>query len=189
MRLMPKYLENIFPDNVVHTIVIFIILFLIAKTIEFVISGNLRVRKHKELRRDFDLAKIEKVTYQIRDLAIEYRREGISQDKMFEIGHSITARLDFLDQLLFRLFEFDESMRNATFDSYIKFSNACTGNDFLSKNSQKIPQLSKIIESNAYKLVDLTMRLRRNLPFEKREFNIIKRIYLKVFPIQEVKLD
>ena len=152
-----------------QTIIIFIICYTIAKIGEFFILSNQRVRKDIELRRDLDVSKIEEVTFQIRDLALKYRRENTSSEKKVEFGNSITARIDYLDDLIYRLFEFDMIKRDAVYEIFAKYCHACSGFDFFGENSSNIPQLSNVIESYAYELVDLSMNLRRKLPFEKNK--------------------
>ena len=153
--------------NLIETILIFVVLLAVSKFAEIFLAKKQRIRSDIELRRDFDISKIEEISLQIRDLALKYRTETIPLNEKQKVGHAIAARFSYLDVLINRLFG---SQNRITFEISVimdRFNEACSGFDLLSGTEIDSSVLAKRIEWNTYAIIELTLHERRNLPFEK----------------------
>ena len=155
--------------NFFDTVIIFLLLFAGTKFLDSFFLKKQRKRQEIELQRDFDISKIEEVTFQIRDLAIKFRIEKFtSQEKKIAIAFAITARLKYLDKVINRLFAWHEDMSNKVSPIYDELHEACSGYDFLSTARNDLSNLTQRIEFCSYEIVEVTLRERRKLPFEKK---------------------
>ena len=153
--------------NLIETFLIFVVLFAVTKFAENFLARQQRMRSDIELRRDFDIAKIEEITFQIRDLALEFRTEVIPQNEKQKVSHAMAARFSYLDVLINRLFSSHDEIISKFTPICEEFSLACSGYDILNEAKVDSSRLAKDIELNTYVIIEMTQQERRSLPFEK----------------------
>lgn len=130
------------------------------KLAENFISWKFDKRRSTERQRDEDVLLVEKVVFEIRDLAKEYwasegrdqSAEGAISGRLLFVGSTIDELLAANDQLL----------RNAQM-ALNRFDVACSGGQFGSANRQPEPSRSSAIESSAYTLIHHVSKGRRGL--------------------------
>ena len=153
--------------NLIETFLIFVVLFAISKFAENFLSRRQRMRSDIELRRDFDISKIEEITLQIRDLALKFRTEVISINEKQKVSYAMAARFSYLEVLINRLFKSHIEIISKVTPIFDEFNLACSGYDLLNEAKVDSSRLAKDIELNTYVIIEMTQQERRSLPFEK----------------------
>ena len=153
--------------NLTETIIIFIVLFAMSKFAENFLSRRQRIRTDIELRRDFDISKIEEITLQIRELALKFRTEVISISERQKVSYALAARFNHLEVLVNRLFKSHDAVISRVTPICDEFNLVCSGYDLLSEAEIDSSSLAKDIEWITFSIIELTHHERRILPFEK----------------------
>lgn len=120
--------------------------------------------KRKEEQRNSDLIRIEAVVFEIRDIAVMYWDQSGAADKQAVRAGAIVGRLTFIFSLIDELFSEQEYYRKRVNVAATKFHEACTSGEFQVRARSSDPERSRSIETEAYALVHLTAKLRRQLP-------------------------
>jgi len=117
----------------------------------------------REIQRDSDLAAIERVAFEIRDLATRYWSDdpNHSLDKVSE--GAIVGRITFLTELSDELFSVSVNSQREMHIAVNRFDVSCTFGDFGSSSRTSDTGKCRDIEIAAYRLVRLAKALRRKL--------------------------
>ena len=126
-----------------------------------------RYETNIEVIRDADIKAIEVVSYEIRDFVCKYWSVDLDETELQVIGASIIGRIGYLGALFERLFENDEQKLATINLLYKRYCSVCMGKDFLTKSRKQDQRLPQVVERLTYEIIDMGIRLRRELKFEK----------------------
>lgn len=133
----------------------------VVKAIELGVSFLFDKRRVREAQRDADAAIIEKVAFEVRDLALAY---WATSGKDQKAEGAISGRLLFVGSTVEELLK--PSSNEDLWDAQValnRFDVACTGGDFGSVGREPNLGNSATIEHAAYNLVHLICKFRRRL--------------------------
>lgn len=122
----------------------------------------------QEAQRDYDVELIEKVVFEIRDLATGYWCTA-GQDQKLE--GSIVGRLTFVASLIDGLYKSHLDELRTMQMHMNRFDQACTSDDFGSVDRASNAGMCRDIETTAYNLVHTAMSSRRKMTTLRRLFN------------------
>jgi hypothetical protein len=120
-------------------------------------------REKLEALRDAEFGAIEKVVFEIRDLATGYWARPPEGDSSVIAEGSIVKRLTFVSELLDSLFRDNLPLLRDIHVATNRFDTACTSGSFSSKNRAPEPGRCRDIEIAAYTLIHRSSLLRRKL--------------------------
>ena len=137
---------------------------LVANSFRHFIGRFVYSARRKEEQRTSDLARIEAVVFEIRDIAVTYWDQSGAAEKQAVRAGAIVGRLTFVFSLIDELFAEQEHYRKLVNVGATRFHEACTSGEFQVRARSSDPERSRSIETEAYALVHLAARLRRQLP-------------------------
>jgi hypothetical protein len=113
--------------------------------------------------RDDDLQVIERITFEIRDLATKYWLAHHDKTEESTSTSAIVGRVTFLSGLIDELFVSKMQLLREMQVALNRFDSACTSSDFGSNTRTLDPGRCREIEIAAYSLVHLARKQRRQL--------------------------
>lgn len=116
-----------------------------------------------ELQRDSDVARLESVVFEVRDLANTYWGLGGDHLGQAERAAAIIGRLAFIFSLIDGLFQDNIGLKERISGYAKQFHNSCTDGDFQVLTRKPDPDQSRAIEIAAYALVHGASAARRQL--------------------------
>ena len=120
-------------------------------------------REKLESLRDAEFGALEKVVFEIRDLAINYWAQTPEGEESLIVEGSIVGRLTFISELLDSLFRDSLPLLREIHVVTNRFDTACTSGTFGSKGRAAEPGRCRDIEIAAYTLLHRSSTLRRKL--------------------------
>jgi len=117
----------------------------------------------RELHRDEDLKVLERVTFEIRDLATAYWSAPVNVGSDDVVAGSIVGRLTFISALVDELFRDKLNLLREIHVAMNRFDVSCTDGEFGGKARVADPGRCRQIEITAYTLVHRANTLRRLL--------------------------
>lgn len=125
------------------------------------LSGLFEGAKRLEAQREADLKMVERVTFEVRDAAIEYWG---GDGRLPKLEGAIVGRITFLSVLIDQLYAADTECLRAMHVAINRFDQACTGVKFQSISRVAEPARCTDVETTAYLLLHEALKHKRNLP-------------------------